>query len=344
MQHPDEGTIHAWLDGQLPQEEAAEVEAHTATCAECAAIVAEARGLIAASSRIVSALDIVPAGVIPERILRKRPWYATAQFRAAAAVAFFAAASMIVLRDRSGASLEDSAARVVASSRLQVEQTQAPATASGPAAQRDANRSASSANKVAADQATSRRVAGKSAAKVSEQDEAGSEAAASVSPPPALAAAAAVAPEPLLRAEPVVVTAQSARSQFANADAVSLEVVRADSGAANVKVTVYRVAAGQEVTLTESAPSPTATAMRARELRTSKVGAASTGAAGAVQAMAAPAPSAPRRDSAESLPVESITWNSQAGSTYTLSGRLSRARLEEIRKQIELVKPAAKQD
>jgi anti-sigma factor RsiW len=28
MQHPDEGTIHAWLDGALSPEEAARVEAH----------------------------------------------------------------------------------------------------------------------------------------------------------------------------------------------------------------------------------------------------------------------------------------------------------------------------
>ena len=65
MQHLDEGIIHAWLDGALPSAEAAQVETHAATCAECAARVAEARGLIAGSSRIVSALDVVPANVIP---------------------------------------------------------------------------------------------------------------------------------------------------------------------------------------------------------------------------------------------------------------------------------------
>jgi len=60
MQHLDEGTIHAWLDGQLPRDEAARVEAHVAECRECADAVAEARGLIAASSRILTALDDVP--------------------------------------------------------------------------------------------------------------------------------------------------------------------------------------------------------------------------------------------------------------------------------------------
>ena len=65
MQHLDEGTIHAWLDGQLPREEAQSVEAHVAECRQCADAVAEARGLIAASSRILTALDSVPGEVVP---------------------------------------------------------------------------------------------------------------------------------------------------------------------------------------------------------------------------------------------------------------------------------------
>ena len=65
MQHLDEGTIHAWLDGELAPAERAEAEAHIAECAECAAAVAEARGFIAASSRILTALDSVPGGVLP---------------------------------------------------------------------------------------------------------------------------------------------------------------------------------------------------------------------------------------------------------------------------------------
>jgi len=67
MQHLDEGTIHAWLDGQLPRDEALEVEAHVAECRQCADAVAEARGLIAASSRILTALDGVPGEVVPKQ-------------------------------------------------------------------------------------------------------------------------------------------------------------------------------------------------------------------------------------------------------------------------------------
>jgi len=65
MLHLDEGTIHAWLDGELPPDDAENAARHVASCAECQALVAEARGLVAGASRIVSALDAGPAGVIP---------------------------------------------------------------------------------------------------------------------------------------------------------------------------------------------------------------------------------------------------------------------------------------
>ncbi|MFN8570579.1 MAG: zf-HC2 domain-containing protein [Gemmatimonadaceae bacterium] len=65
MQHLEEGTVHAWLDGALAPDEGDEIERHIASCASCAEMVAEARGFIAASSRILSALDDVPAQVIP---------------------------------------------------------------------------------------------------------------------------------------------------------------------------------------------------------------------------------------------------------------------------------------
>ena len=80
MNHIDEGTIHAWLDGALSAERAREVETHVATCAECSAAVAEARGLIAGASRILTALDDVPANVVPKRapgpLPQRRQWRA----------------------------------------------------------------------------------------------------------------------------------------------------------------------------------------------------------------------------------------------------------------------------
>jgi putative zinc finger protein len=98
MQHPDEGMIHTWLDGELSAEDAAALEAHVAECAPCAVAVAEARGLIAGSSRIVSFLDSVPAGVIPEARPAHRSWYSTTQFRAAAAFLLVAGSSLLVVR------------------------------------------------------------------------------------------------------------------------------------------------------------------------------------------------------------------------------------------------------
>lgn len=71
--HPDEGLLHEWLDEQLSARDAAELQAHVDSCAECQARVAEARGLMAASHRILSALDEVPANVIPTNIPEKAP-------------------------------------------------------------------------------------------------------------------------------------------------------------------------------------------------------------------------------------------------------------------------------
>jgi hypothetical protein len=93
MQHLDEGTIHAWLDDALPPTEAAEVAAHVEQCARCAEAVAEARGLMAASSRILSALDVIPGDVIPATPQKSQParrtqrWYQRSGVRAATAMA-----------------------------------------------------------------------------------------------------------------------------------------------------------------------------------------------------------------------------------------------------------------
>jgi hypothetical protein len=100
MQHLDEGTIHSWLDGALSADEAARVSAHVEECPQCAAAVAEARGFIAASSRILTALDNVPMGVVPVAARAKsRNW---AAWRAAAAVLVVALGSFAVLRERMG--------------------------------------------------------------------------------------------------------------------------------------------------------------------------------------------------------------------------------------------------
>lgn len=97
-EHLDEGVVHAWLDGQLSAPDAARIEAHIAGCAACAEMVAEARGFVAASSRILTGLDGVPARVVPRSRSRTRIW----QVRAAAAVIVVAVGAAAVLSDTGG--------------------------------------------------------------------------------------------------------------------------------------------------------------------------------------------------------------------------------------------------
>ena len=109
--HLDEGTIHAWLDGALDAEEAARVEQHAAACEACAGAIAEARGLVAGASRILTALDGVPGGIVPKTAAaagassarRRRSLWATLHLTparaAAAAVVVLAAGTALVLRN-----------------------------------------------------------------------------------------------------------------------------------------------------------------------------------------------------------------------------------------------------
>lgn len=105
MPRPDEGLIHAWLDGQLPPDEAARVEQLAAADPEWDAAVAEARGLIAASSRILSSLDHAPAGVIPKRDARQPAWRMPWWTKVAAAVVVVAGGSLFVIERANVATL-----------------------------------------------------------------------------------------------------------------------------------------------------------------------------------------------------------------------------------------------
>jgi len=62
---PDDGMIHEWLDGELDAVASARFDALVQLSPVFAARVAEARGLVAASSRILMSLDGVPGGVLP---------------------------------------------------------------------------------------------------------------------------------------------------------------------------------------------------------------------------------------------------------------------------------------
>ena len=113
MQHPDEGTIHAWLDGALSANEGRAIEAHLAECADCRAAVVEARGLIAGSTRILLALDSVPGGVLPAAAvpvagrepaaIRRTPLWRSVGWRAAAAIVLVGSVSWLVTRSNAPA-------------------------------------------------------------------------------------------------------------------------------------------------------------------------------------------------------------------------------------------------
>lgn len=105
--HPDEGTIHAWLDDALDAASSARVEAHVAECAECAERVAEARGLIAGASRVVGLLDeapvphIRPAGSPTNGTdLSARRWFRVTPMRSAIAALLVVAVGLTLTRDR----------------------------------------------------------------------------------------------------------------------------------------------------------------------------------------------------------------------------------------------------
>ncbi|MGH7721070.1 MAG: anti-sigma factor family protein, partial [Gemmatimonadaceae bacterium] len=132
MQHLDEGMIHAWLDGALSAEESERVEAHVASCAACGALVAEARGLVAASSRILAALDNVPREVIPSAatsggaasaVTKPRPGPRVPLARIAAAVAFVAVGGLALRIATGGSGDLGVASRAVEQEQLGVSDT-----------------------------------------------------------------------------------------------------------------------------------------------------------------------------------------------------------------------------
>jgi hypothetical protein len=131
MQHPDEGTIHTWLDGALPDEEARSMETHVASCAPCAALVAEARGLSARASRILGALDEVPGSVVPTHSRSRRtvqtPWWRRPAVAAAAAMVIVATGTMMAVTRDWGS---HSSPRIEALSEMMLPPAEAPAAVS----------------------------------------------------------------------------------------------------------------------------------------------------------------------------------------------------------------------
>jgi anti-sigma factor RsiW len=333
MQHPDEGLIHTWLDGELPADEASSLEAHVAECPECSAKVAEARGLVAASSRIVSALDLVPSGVIPAASPKRRPWYASSQLRAAAAVVIVAGASFLVMENRDkGAmgrimstpaeapSLEAGTSAAGAVHDLRSDPRPAAnvdVAASAPVTMQQKTETPRRREKPASPSPTMQAneaepLAGRVAGVSMERSAFAKQADSSVS-------GALVVP---LQAEAKRgVKGGVARGVEAAATVAELRKVRSDTSQSGIR-TIFEVSRGIEVTLTD-----VAVPLANIQMRQKAVGTTSP----------APPPSvaaAPEHDAADAVPVNTISWTDKRGHKMMLTGRMPPAELELIRQRL----------
>src|SRR5258705_9759915 len=72
MPHVDEGTLHAYLDGELPSAERKAVETHLAECASCGTQLAEERALLERASALLGATRPIERAAPPFEQLRPR--------------------------------------------------------------------------------------------------------------------------------------------------------------------------------------------------------------------------------------------------------------------------------
>ncbi|HXT47065.1 MAG TPA: zf-HC2 domain-containing protein [Gemmatimonadaceae bacterium] len=298
MQHLDEGTIHAWLDGELPDAERAAAEAHMAQCPECAAAVADARGFIAASSRILTALDAVPGGVVPapakespRRFVVSRAWMA------AAAVLVLGIGTVIATRPARDVAVLRVAETRPESTPIKVAPTTVPPAEPAPAPAEKPLRRAT--KRIDKDQLRNAPMVAQAPAP-------------KAAPAAAPATMADSAPPRALRLGQVVVTGVGVASAM-EADSAAPQVVSRSftvEGADTIVTTIYTVK-GVRVSLIEH-PSPLERQRAARSF------------SDAVMAKAS-----------ESAPTEnSITWSDSTGRTRTLRGAMSQAELERLKARL----------
>jgi Putative zinc-finger len=395
MQHLDEGTIHSWLDGALSADEAARVEAHVKECPQCAAAVAEARGFIAGASRILTALDNAPRGVIPVAAPKKR--VDPIMWRVAATLLVVAAGTFAVFRNggREAQTATTSADTARNSVKAVTPMTQdggdqTASTTAEPASpirqQGSPSRGAAIGSLPPSAASTEKSAATSAAADVLTSPEQRSPALATginhSAKPPAPASQTNI---PLHENRAVAGAAGGAAagkiSAYTQAAPVSPQLLapaRVGNGAAldatrepeslkeighprrfGAKVTLYEVAPGDTVTLTEAIPldlsqvvvTGAATAQAVRQATGKSAAAPSkartdaaviTSAADSQHAAAVPSPapviSAPAPTSQVGMvnAPHTITWTDLAtGNTLALTGRMTEARLQQIRIRIE---------
>lgn len=370
MRHPDEGMIHSWLDGALSAEEATQMESHVATCPGCATAVAEARGFIAASSRILTALDDVPRGVLPAVSAPKRDLRVF--WRAAAAMLVVAGGSLVVMRDGGqDTAVANSAPREIVTLTPSVPGPSSDAAATSAASApmpADERTSSQPPAAVQAKPMTMRsrvqagRVAGSAQDLSKQSDLRRANEAASGVVGGTVSADAVVPGRGMMQ--------QQANAAAPEGEAAPLKVLRVET-AMGTRRTTYEVAPGQTVMLME----PELVQRSAIRLRGATAGqrqAATGSGARAVQPMAAEAASAPpppapmmdsrvaadstsgRNDMSSAAKASArasaafvarpstISWiDPQTGKTLTLSGEVPVERLQEIKKRIEKERAAA---
>lgn len=366
MQHPDEGMIHSWLDGALSAEEATQMESHVATCPSCATAVAEARGFIAASSRILTALDDVPRGVVPAVPARKRDLRVL--WRAAAAMLVVAGGSLVVMREGGPEAGIDNASKeavTLTQSAAAPSQDAAGTSAVSAPARTDERTSSQPPAAVQAKPIStpSRASEGRTARSVDQDLSKQSDLRRAKEPASVAVGRIGVADA----VAPGIGTSQlQANVVLPEIEATPLKVLKVERTIGSRRTT-YEIAPSQTVTLTEPEPVQRSevgmTAGRAAPQRQATTGSG----ARAVQPMAAEAASAPpplapmmeSRAGADSTSVRNeassaakasptspsaafvavsntISWRDPlTGKTLTLSGSLSVERLQEIRKRIE---------
>jgi putative zinc finger protein len=369
MQHLDEGTIHSWLDGALSGDKAARVEAHVKECPQCASVVAEARGFIAASSRILTALDHAPRGVVPIAAPKRR--VDPLVWRVAATVLVVAAGTLAVVRNREStepmkAISADQATTLSLPTEGAIERGSDAATAAA------ANGVPSN---VAASEAPATALLRRAGTQTSRPDVNAPEKKSLAEGEPARAGkigGASGYTGAVTQTVPTIAAPAAGRSRMAGVAAMDaateqepLKVVGTPRRI-GAKVTLYEVAPGDTVTLTESIPSylssvvvtgaavaPTAQAAGAVQksaaapskaradapITNAREVQAAGGVAAPAPAVSAPAPSA-QTETTNTL--NTITWNDSAtGNTLSLTGRMPQSRLRAIRMRIERERAAA---
>jgi len=91
MSHVDEGTLHAYLDGELPPAERTALETHIADCASCRATLTEERALRERASAVLGSARPAERPAPPLEQLRREPkrspWRVRRSFAWAASIA-----------------------------------------------------------------------------------------------------------------------------------------------------------------------------------------------------------------------------------------------------------------